>query len=136
MASGDLYSWVILTMNKFRAGHRVEIPQFSREQIRDVDLIPGFPYKSATFTVRGTAYYHDLGKFVADFENTYPYIRLVNLELDPVAASASSGAKAVANPEDQEKISFKMEPNSPDEVVPPSFSWATSDGRLLTMTTL
>ncbi|MEY2408022.1 MAG: hypothetical protein QOF48_692, partial [Verrucomicrobiota bacterium] len=32
MASGDMYSWIILTMNSFKenGGYKVEIPQFSR----------------------------------------------------------------------------------------------------------
>ena len=48
MAAGDLYSWVILTVNKFRTPYRVDIPQFSREQVTDVNMIPGFPYRPAT----------------------------------------------------------------------------------------
>ena len=106
MASGDLYSWIIVTVNKFRAAHRVEIPQFSREQVSEVNVIPGFPYKGATFTVRGTAYYHDLGKFIADFENAFPHVRLLNLEMEPVALP---GPGAQSNPEEQEKLSFKMD---------------------------
>ena len=106
MASGDLYSWIIVTVNKFRAAYRVEIPQFSREQLGEVMVIPGFPYKGATFTVRGTAYYHDLGKFIADFENTFPHVRLLNLEMEPVALP---GPGAQSNPEEQEKLSFKMD---------------------------
>jgi len=106
MASGDLYSWIIVTVNKFRAAHRVEIPQFSREQVREVNVIPVFPYKGATFTVKGTAYYHDLGKFIADFENTFPHVRLLNLEMEPVALP---GPGAQSNPEEQEKLSFKMD---------------------------
>ncbi len=106
MASGDLYSWIIVTVNKFRAAHRVEIPQFSREQVREVNVIPGFPYKGATFTVKGTAYYHDLGKFIADFENAFPHIRLLNLEMDPIGLPSQA---AQSNPEEQEKLSFKMD---------------------------
>jgi len=106
MASGDLYSWIIVTVNKFRAAYRVEIPQFSREQVREVNVIPGFPYKGATFTVKGTAYYNDLGKFIADFENTFPHVRLLNLEMEPVVLP---GPGAQSNPEEQEKLSFKMD---------------------------
>ncbi|MEO8425727.1 MAG: hypothetical protein ABI651_01315 [Verrucomicrobiota bacterium] len=106
MASGDLYSWIIVTINKFRAAHRVEIPQISREQVSEVNVIPGFPYKGATVTVRGTAYYQDLGKFIADFENTFPHVRLLNLEMEPIGLPSST---AQSNPEEQEKLSFKMD---------------------------
>jgi len=106
MAAGDLYSWIIVTVNKFRAAYRVDIPQFSREQVSEVNVIPGFPYKGATFTLRGTAYYHDLGKFVADFENAFPHVRLLNLEMEPVGLPNPT---AQSNLDEQEKLSFKMD---------------------------
>jgi hypothetical protein len=106
MASGDMYSWIIQTMRKFCAGRNVEIPQFSREVTGEVGILPRFPYKAATFTVRGSAYFHDLGQFIADFENSFPYIRVQNLELDP---GGSSAANATATTGDTEKLAFKME---------------------------
>src|SRR5438105_1234120 len=103
MASGDMYSWIITTINKFRADRKVEIPQFSREVPTEVGVLPKFPYRAALFNVRGTAYFHDFGKFVADFENAFPYIRVQNLELEPMSGS---GTTSVADPE---KLAFKME---------------------------
>jgi len=103
MASGDMYSWIILTINKFRADRKVEIPQFSREVPTEVGVLPKFPYRAALFNVRGTAYFHDFGKFIADFENAFPYIRVQNLELEPL----SSGTQTT--PADAEKLAFKME---------------------------
>lgn len=103
MASGDMYSWIILTVNRFRADRNVDIPQFSREVTIDVGVLPKFPYKAALFSVRGTAYFHDLGKFIADFENAFPYLRLQNLELEPAASSSATSTG------DAEKLAFKME---------------------------
>jgi hypothetical protein len=109
MASGDLYSWLIVTLNKFRIPYTntVEIPNFSRETVAEVLLIPNFPYKAATFTIRGTAYYHELGRFVADFENTFLHIRLLNLEMEPLGLPNSGAVRT--SPEEEEKLSFKME---------------------------
>ena len=103
MASGDMYSWIILTVNSFKENYRVEIPQFSREVPSEVGMYVKFPYRAAVFNVRGTAYYHDFGKFVADFENAFPYMRIQNVELEPPTSSNSN----VQN--DQEKLAFKME---------------------------
>ena len=104
MASGDMYSWVIMTMNKFRADRRVDIPQFSREVTIEVGVFPKFPYKAALFNVRGTAHFHDLGKFIADFENTYRYLRVQNIDMEPAAQTA-----ATSSANEPEKLSFKME---------------------------
>lgn len=101
MASGDLYSWTINTVRKFKLPYRVEIPQFSQiDGPRDVNLLADFPYQQASITIGGTGHYYDIGSFVADFENTFPHARVCNLVLEPVAAA--SGA-------DREKLLFRMD---------------------------
>ena len=69
MASGDYYSWTVDTMNLFKKQYKVEIPEIGHPAVGDVDLFPDFPYKQISFSINGKAYYHDLGKFIADFEN-------------------------------------------------------------------
>ena len=104
MASGDMYSWIYSTVSEFRRRHPgVSIPQFSRDVACEVGVLAKFPYKAAAFSLRGTAFYHDFGNFVADFENTFPYMRVQNLELEPASSSASTAA------EHSEKLSFRME---------------------------
>ena len=103
MASGDMYSWVILTVNSFKENYQVDIPQFSREVPGEVGMYGSFPYRAAIFHIRGTAHYHDFGRFVTDFENTFPYMRIQNIELEP------SGGSNVTKANDSEKLSFKME---------------------------
>jgi len=103
MASGDLYSWMIQTMNQFKLDQNVDIPQISREIPCEVGVFPQFPYKAATFVVNGSAYFHDFGKFLAAFENHFPYMRVQNLELEP-----GGNAKAEKT-EDNERLRFKME---------------------------
>jgi Tfp pilus assembly protein PilO len=105
MASGDMYSWIILKVNKFREERKVDIPQFSREVRTDVAMFPKYPYKAAVFTVRGTAFFHDLGKFISDFENAFPHTYLQNLELEPANSSSATGATGVH----PEMLTFKME---------------------------
>jgi Tfp pilus assembly protein PilO len=106
MASGDMYSWVIQTINAFKENYEVDIPQFSREVAADVGMFPRFPYKAAVFHLRGTGRYRDFGRFVADFENSFPYMRIQNIELEPAGANNPTGGTA-ANA--REKLAFKME---------------------------
>ena len=100
-APNDMYSWLIQTLNTFRANYRVDIPQFGRELPAEVGIFPKFPYRAALFSVRGTAHYHDFGKFLADFENAFPFIRIQNIDLVPAASESSREAG--------EKLNFKME---------------------------
>lgn len=100
MASGDLYSWVILTVNRFKSGYNVEIPNFSREELVGVGMYGEFPYEAAKYTLKGSAYFHDFGKFIADFENAFPYIRVQNIDLMP---------QGDVTGQDMEKLTFKFE---------------------------
>ena len=102
MASGDMYSWVISKIDRFKQNHKVAIPQYSREVLGEVGMLPKFPYRAAMFQLRGTARYRDFGKFVADFENQFPFMRVQNIDLQP--ASVVNGS----NPE-LELLSFRME---------------------------
>lgn len=83
IASGDIYAWTYDTIRRFKASYRLEIPGLGQPSSGEVDLLPNFPYRQVKLTLSGTGFYHDLGKFVSDFENTFPHMRLVNLSIDP-----------------------------------------------------
>lgn len=102
MATGDMYSWIIKTLSHFQATYHVEIPNFNQPTVGEVGIFPKFPYQSATFAIRGTAFYHDFGRFLADIENSFPCARVQNLDLEPLGTMAATAQEA-------EKVSFKME---------------------------
>jgi Tfp pilus assembly protein PilO len=116
MPSGDIYSWIILTINTFvnsfneSHGAHIDIPQFSREVPCDIGMLGKFPYRAASFVLRGTAHYHDFGRFVSEFENTFPYMRIQNIDLEPSPVTSSS------NPDDAERLQFKIEVVTPVNV--------------------
>jgi Tfp pilus assembly protein PilO len=97
--AGDIYSWVIGTLRSFKAPYKVEIPQYSQiGPTTEMTMLPNFPYKQASMTVAGKAHYHDLGRFLADFENRFPHIRILNLGLD-----------VDGNPQEVEMLAFRMD---------------------------
>jgi len=101
MAAGDLYSWAINTIRQFKLDYRVDIPQFSQiDGPREVTLLAKFPYRQATLTIGGTAHFHDLGRFLADFENQFPYMRVINLSLEPTSSLVST---------EKDRLAFKLE---------------------------
>jgi hypothetical protein len=65
-----------------------------------VTLLPKFPYKQVVMTIIGTAYYHDLGKFIADYENEFPTSRIMNLDLSPASVQSA---------DEKEKLAFKFD---------------------------
>lgn len=109
MVSGDQNLWIRLTYEKFRtqAPYKVEIPNFPPPAVGNMDMIPEFPYKAATYRVSGTGFYHDLGKFLSDFENFFPFIRVLNLEITPEDEQGTLNTG-----DDRERLRFSFELNT------------------------
>ncbi|NBV22395.1 MAG: hypothetical protein EBS05_10830 [Proteobacteria bacterium] len=106
--ASDLVQWIRSTEVKFRAQapYKVEIPNFPFRGQGDMAMIPDFPYKTAAYAFTGSAYYHDLGRYLADWENQFPYMRVLNLDLSPEDAGGSTTSVAS---DDRERLSFSFE---------------------------
>ncbi len=101
MPSGDWYLWVNTTLRKFNVpSYHVDIPVIGAPVAGSVTLLPAFPYNQLSVAVNGTAYYDDLGKFLAEFENHFPCMRIQNVNLEPGYGP---------NADDREKLTFHME---------------------------
>lgn len=82
------YSWMVGVMGHFYLPpndlHRyktISNIDFKPPEISDKGVIGGFPYKWAKFHISGQGRYHDLGRFIADFENAFPYFRIQDLDI-------------------------------------------------------
>ncbi len=96
----DAYVWIISTMNPFILPRKgVSIYAYSQPEISDVGILPNFPYRWATFHLKGTGFYHEFGTFFADLENQFPYFRIQNIE---VAANTGPGVEP-------EKLNFNFD---------------------------
>jgi Tfp pilus assembly protein PilO len=99
-SSGDPFAWMVETMARFRTAHQLNIINISRESQVAVGILPKFPYRAVLFQLKGTAHFHDLGKFMAEFENTFPFARIQNIDLTPLVPLSA---------EDFEKLNFTFE---------------------------
>lgn len=104
--AADLYSWSIQLLDKAKSAHAVEIVDIARPKKGDVMLLPKFPYDAALFSVRGIGHFHDIGKFLADFENQFPYFRVQNLTL---GVNAEAGQDVASGRLGKEKLLFTMD---------------------------
>ena len=102
MPSGDVYRWLVQAFEGMQKTNWVTIFNIDPPRVEEVEIPPALPYKAALITVTGLAYYHDFGVFLANMENSMPFIRLQSLELKR-AALADTGAA------DREQLSFAME---------------------------
>jgi hypothetical protein len=102
MAQGDIYRWVISSLRPLQAQHDVTVLDFTPPQIGEFNLPPKVPYKAATYTIAGLARFHEFGAFLADFENSSPFIRIKSLTLEAVSPGAVTSTQS-------DKLSFKVE---------------------------
>jgi hypothetical protein len=99
MVAGDNYLWILKTLREFEIPGQIEFSKFDPPQIIEPVAPPKLPYKVASFVVTGAATYHNLGTFLANFENSYPHIRIRRLEMEPATLGKSS----------DERLSFLIE---------------------------
>jgi Tfp pilus assembly protein PilO len=102
MPVGDPYRWLIKAFLDFPAATNVTLANIEPPHVSESVLLPKVPYKTATFTLTGSAYYHQLGTFVAALENHFPHMRVKKLELTP-------GYPGEADSYEAEKLNFQLE---------------------------
>ena len=106
----DPFSWSLQLIEKAREKHAVSIVEVSPpKQPGPVQLIPDFPYQSVSFTVRGIAYYQDLGKFLADFENEHPYCVTRNLQITAGRQTEGDASLAASGVSRTDRVVFRMD---------------------------
>jgi hypothetical protein len=91
MAPRDIYSWFISTVRPFKDSHKIDFQPSNTSSTGPVNLLPNFPYQQASLTVEGAGRYFDLGTFIADFENSFPHIRILNLAVQPASGAETRG---------------------------------------------
>jgi hypothetical protein len=102
LPKGDLYLWMLDNIHTYKERPTLEFDQVDPPRAAESSSLPTLSYQNMAFAISGTAYFHDFGLFLADFENHFPFARIRSLELEPAAAGRPGG-------DDREKLRFKFE---------------------------
>jgi hypothetical protein len=102
MAAGDPYRWVVKAFLDFAPATNVVMANIEPPHVTETLLLPKVPYKTATFTVAGTAYFHEFGTFLAELENEFPHMRIKRVDLSPAYPGEADSPEA-------EKLNFQVE---------------------------
>jgi len=102
MAVGDPYRWLIKAFFDFPAGTNVLIANIEPPHVTESTLLPKVPYKAASFSITGTAHYHQFGTFLAELENYFPHMRLTKVDLTPAYPGEADSGEA-------ERLNFQVE---------------------------
>jgi Tfp pilus assembly protein PilO len=95
---GQYYYWFLKLMDQFRAEQKLSavlIVDIMQPEFIEAGILPNFPYKAACFGIRLNGQFHDVGRFIADLENTYPFFRVQSVKMSPQRSSLLGGAAAV-----------------------------------------
>lgn len=106
---GQYYYWFLKLVDQFRKDENLDngfIVDITMPEFVDAGLLPKFPYKAAAFGLRVNGQFHDIGRFVANLENSFPYFRVQQVHLQPntVATPVTPLGNAIAAPEPQTKL--------------------------------
>lgn len=85
MVEGDPASWIRVRINEFvrAGGHKLRERNIGQPEQVEIGALPDFPYQAIRFRIYGTAFYEDIGRFITDLENTFPYVRVQGIDLSP-----------------------------------------------------
>jgi|SRR5687768_122172 len=92
---GQYYYWFLKLVDQFRKDEKLDpgfIVDITMPEFVEAGMLPKFPYKAAVFGLRVNGPFHDVGRFIANLENTYPYFRVQNIHLSPAPRGASAPA--------------------------------------------
>lgn len=87
---GQYYYWFFKLLDEFRKKEALNpgfIIDITQPEFVDIGLLPKFPYRAASFGVRLSGQYQEIGRFIAALENKYPYFRVE----DPVIVPQGRG---------------------------------------------
>ena len=98
--------WLLDKLNQF-IGTRYDVTptDLSNEPLMEkLLLLPKFAYSGAAYKLDVRAHYHEFGKFLADFENSFPYITIHHLKIWPIATPSEAGGQGSEKLEDLSEV--------------------------------
>jgi len=102
---GEDHVWFLRIMEDRRAKFNLDISVIRNPEPADPGVLPKFPFKGVAFNVTLIGGYTDFGRFLADFENSYPYMRVQILSVSP---DLQQGTGAGGSAEDASKLRFNF----------------------------
>jgi hypothetical protein len=106
---GQDHSWFIHLMEDRRTKFNLDVVDIRNPEPWDPGILPKFPFRAVSFHVTLLGAYTDFGKFLADFENSYPYMRVQIMNIAPeVQNTAVRTPEGAAPAADDGKLRFNF----------------------------
>jgi Tfp pilus assembly protein PilO len=91
--------WFLHIMEKMREQYGLGLDEIKPPSPIDPGVLPKFPFRAVELRVSMLGDYTVFGRFLADFENRYPYLRVEIMSISPERGGAGTRtAEALSNP--------------------------------------
>jgi Tfp pilus assembly protein PilO len=104
---GQDHAWFLNLMEERRRKYNLEVDDIKTPDAIEAGILPKFPFRAQALSVAMIGNYYDFGRFLADFENSFPYMRIQSLKIVPeVRAATRPGESAEAG--DKLRFTYKV----------------------------
>lgn len=104
---GQDHAWFLNLMEEQRRKYNLEVEDIKTPDPIEAGILPKFPFRAVALSVTMIGSYYDFGRFLADFENNYPYMRVQGLKIVPeIRAGTRPGDSTDSG--DKLRITYKV----------------------------
>lgn len=104
---GQDHAWFLNLMEEQRRKYDLEVDDIKTPEATEAGILPKFPFKAQALSVAMIGRYEDFGRFLADFENAYPYMRVQGLRVAPEIRTGTRPGES-ADSGDKLRFTYKV----------------------------
>lgn len=105
---GEDHVWFFRIMDDYRRKYDLDVVEIKNPYATDAGVLPKFQFKAVALEVIMAGSYADFGRFLADFENTYPYMRVQLVSVTPEFRTTTTTARAGESTASQGEATDKL----------------------------
>ena len=90
--------WFLRIMEEMRPKYGLEVDDIKTPAPTEAGVLPKFPFRAVALNVSMLGNYTDFGRFLADFENRFPYMRVEIMSISPDRAPGQVARPGEAAP--------------------------------------
>lgn len=105
---GEDHVWFLRIVEDRRTKYDLDINEIRNPEPWDPGVLPNFPFKGVAFNVTLVGGYTDFGRFLADFENEFPFMRVQLMSITPEVAAGAPGSPSATADTGKLRFNFRV----------------------------
>ena len=105
---GEDHVWFLRIIEDRRGTYNLDISEIRNPEPWEPGILPNFPFRGVAFNVTLIGAYTDFGRFLADFENTYPFMRVQLMSVSPDMQLGAPGTGQLPQSSGKLRFNFRV----------------------------